>query len=158
VSLLGGQSPLCRLTFIGRPEAKSAALSGTFQAQKKVLYFAARKAAKEIVKSGVTALEDIQANLASLQSQEAGFDNYYRDCHLPQVAQEESFHSLSDFYPSMLQALGPLRAEKINAASTTLQENAPRRQGALKNFSKNARHQLEEARRNERVCVCAYMP
>jgi hypothetical protein len=131
-----------------------------------VLYFAARKAAKEIVKSGVTALEDIQANLASLQSQEAGFDNYYRDCHLPQVAQEvgsfvrhnqsssqffqESFHSLSHFYPSMLQALGPLRAEKINAASTTLQENAPRRQEALKKFSKNARHQLEEARRNER--------
>jgi len=50
----------------------------------------------------------------------------------------------------MLQALGPLRAEKINAASTTLQENAPRRQEALKKFSKNARHQLEEARRNER--------
>lgn len=50
----------------------------------------------------------------------------------------------------MLQVLGPLRAEKINAASETLQENAPTRQEALKIFSKSARHQLEEAKQNER--------
>ncbi|KIM48817.1 hypothetical protein M413DRAFT_21133 [Hebeloma cylindrosporum] len=134
---------------------KSSARSGTFEAQKKALYLAARKAAKEIVGSGVTTLEDIQVNMAALQSQEVGFDKFYGDCHLPQISHEESFRHLSDFYPSVLRDIGPLRAEKINAASATLQENAHNRQEALKVFSKQARHQLEEAKQNERDAVDA---
>jgi hypothetical protein len=140
--------------------------------------------------------EEIQANLASLRSQEAGFDKYYRDCHLPQVAHEVgslvqhaqspwrlfSFFSRNPLFASLISihrcfksldhfarrrstlpvkhvcqiCLERFQSPLNNFNDQTVQENAPMRQEALKIFSKNARQQLEEARQNERVCVCAY--
>ncbi|KAF8969866.1 hypothetical protein BDZ97DRAFT_167338 [Flammula alnicola] len=139
---------------LGQKSKKPTGRSGLFHSQQKALYLEARKNAKEFVKSSVNALEDVQAKLGDVQAQEIGFQKYYEDCHLPNIADKESFDNLSSLYPHMLKDLGHRRSLKLEGASTMLKDNAPRRQDALKEFSKNARQQLEQAKQQEKVRIC----
>ncbi|KDR73555.1 hypothetical protein GALMADRAFT_251294 [Galerina marginata CBS 339.88] len=134
---------------------KANARSAAFQSRKRALYTEARNNAKEVVTSGVSALEDIQAKIADFQGQAAPHQKYHEDCHLPRHAHKETFDKLNSLYLPMLEELGQRRAEKINAANRMLKEFSPARQDALKEFSKNARHQLEQAILREKEAVDA---
>ncbi|PPQ78160.1 hypothetical protein CVT25_015493, partial [Psilocybe cyanescens] len=121
--------------------------------------------------------EDLPAQLANLQKEEVGFKKYFEDSHLPMVAQKDAFRELSDLYPPLLRDIGTSRAERINAASRlrmlhpfslfmrslpllnilpfSVRNNGQSRQDALKDASKIARQQLEQAKQIEKDAVDA---
>ncbi|KAF8163507.1 hypothetical protein B0H34DRAFT_795215 [Crassisporium funariophilum] len=129
---------------------KSMVRSRASQSRKEALYQESRKTAQEIVRDGVAYLESVQAQVSELHAQEIGFQKYFEDCHLPFVAQQDSFNRVMELYPQHLQELGRRRATEMDAASAMLANNGPERRDAVRKFSQKARAQLEQAKRNEK--------
>ncbi|CAA7271518.1 unnamed protein product [Cyclocybe aegerita] len=140
---------------LGKQAKKQDTRSTEFQTRKKALYSDARKNAQEIVKAGVSALEDIFVKIDARRAQEIGFEKYFMDAQLPSNAQQTSFDELEALYPSFLQELGSRRAKTMDDAHAMVRSNPDRRRSALNTFSKSARIQLEESKRKEKIAVDA---
>jgi len=124
--------------------------SVTFLANKNAIYIQGRSISKDIVKNGIAHLETARAAITALKNEEIFSDKYIKDYMPLRVAQGESFDRLITLYPALLEELGPQRSKQIDAASNMLHCNGPRRQEALKQFSKNARAHVEQARQTEK--------
>ncbi|KAJ3513746.1 hypothetical protein NLJ89_g2775 [Agrocybe chaxingu] len=140
---------------LGKQPTKQNIRSTEFQTRKKALYSDARKNAQEIVKAGVSALEDIFVKIDTRRAQEIEFEKYFMDTQLPSDAQQTSFDELEGLYPLFLQELGTRRARTMNDAHAMVKNNPDQRRSALNSFSRSARIQLEESKRKEKIAVDA---
>ncbi|TFK42383.1 hypothetical protein BDQ12DRAFT_709734 [Crucibulum laeve] len=133
---------------------KSSARSKAFQTKKKAIYADARKQGKEVLKLSAY-IEEAKAKLATFKEQEVSYDKYFEDYKRVNAAQLDSIEQLMAGYSPLLEELGPRRSEYIEEASKMVKYQEPRRQDALKQFSKNARLQVEEVRRVEKAATDA---
>jgi len=129
---------------------KSLGNSRAFQTQREALYNEARKNSKNSVRDGIAFLEDAQGKLDDLQAQEISFEKYYQDCHLPLTAQQKSVDRAQTLYPPLLETLGLRRSNQVDGACNMLKKKGPQRQEALKEFSKYAKAQVNQARQTEK--------
>ncbi|KAF9475061.1 hypothetical protein BDN70DRAFT_884174 [Pholiota conissans] len=129
---------------------KSTGHSAQFQAQKYALYAHARGATQEIVRSTTNVFDIVQAMLLEMQAQEIPFQKYHDDFRVVMNSSQESLDKLSKLYLLAWKTLGQQRAAKLEAASTMLVNNAPRRHEIMTEMSKKARQQLEQAKQEEK--------
>jgi len=66
------------------------------------------------------------------------------------TVEQESVERAQMLYPPLLETLGLRRADKVDDACNMLKNKAPKREEALKEFSKYARAQVEQVRQTEK--------
>lgn len=94
--------------------------------------------------------EDARANINSLKARQVGFQKYVDDCQPLEAAKQESFERILAMYLPLLEKLGPRRSDEINSASRMLKNHPAQRASALREFSRKARIQVEQARQSEK--------
>ncbi|KAF8912018.1 hypothetical protein CPB84DRAFT_745602 [Gymnopilus junonius] len=124
-------------------------------AKKEAVYAVAKKNAKELATSGVNTLKETQERLLEMFDQELQFQKLEKDCRQPLVTHEEIFSNLQEAYTPLCEEMLRKRQEKIADVSRMLKNNKPARQEALKDMSKKARHQLEQAKLREKEATDA---
>ncbi|KJA27487.1 hypothetical protein HYPSUDRAFT_35389 [Hypholoma sublateritium FD-334 SS-4] len=86
-----------------------------------------------------------------MRSQEIGLQKYHDDCYPVISSNKDTFERLAVLYAPICNDLGKLRAKTLEAASTKLKSNSTRRNELLSEVSKRARHQLEQAKQQEKT-------
>ncbi|KAJ6490491.1 hypothetical protein DFH09DRAFT_374091 [Mycena vulgaris] len=138
------------LTEYRKREAKKvSARSAAFQTQKKALYVAARKAAKDLARDGTACLEEGKAKLLALKREEVSADKYSKDVVPLWHSVEDSVQALLSLYPTGVEDLFPRRSHAINAASEMLRANPSTRSDALAECVENADSQLYQSKLDE---------
>ncbi|KAJ7461483.1 hypothetical protein FB451DRAFT_484232 [Mycena latifolia] len=138
------------LTEYKKREAKKvAARSAAFQTQKKALYEAARKAAKDLAHDGTACLEEGKAKLLALKREEVSADKYSKDVVPLWHSVEDSVQGLLLLYPTGVEDLFPRRSNAINSASEMLRSNTNTRENALAECVENADSQLYQSKLDE---------
>ncbi|KAH0583608.1 hypothetical protein H2248_009227 [Termitomyces sp. 'cryptogamus'] len=138
-----------------RQAKKTSARASAFQMQNKAVYAAARKAAQDVSKAGIVHIEHAVARMQELRKQEVSPEKAFANYEQLLRVQEEGLTSLLSMYPPLVNDLATRRSEEVNAASEMQQRNPSRRETALRNFSRNARLHVEEARQNEKAATDA---
>ncbi|KAG6828587.1 hypothetical protein H0H92_007377 [Tricholoma furcatifolium] len=140
-------------------QAKMALVKGSaYQTQKKAIYAAARKSAQDVSRSGIAYIrrsENAIAEMQGLRDQEWMQEKAFGDYEQLLSDQESASTSLLSFYPPLVNDIALRRSKEVNAASEMQRSNPSRRETALRNFSKNARVHVEEARQNEQTATDA---
>ncbi|KAG5715702.1 hypothetical protein E4T56_gene518 [Termitomyces sp. T112] len=135
-----------------RQAKKTSARASAFQMQNKAVYAAARKAAQDTDREY---REHAVARMQELRKQEVSPEKAFANYEQLLRVQEEGLTSLLSMYPPLVNDLATRRSEEVNAASEMQQRNPSRRETALRNFSRNARLHVEEARQNEKAATDA---
>ncbi|KAJ7137714.1 hypothetical protein C8R44DRAFT_335488 [Mycena epipterygia] len=135
------------LTEYKKREAKKvSARSAAFQTQKKALYVAARKAAKDLARDGTACLEEGKAKLMAMKREEVSADKYSKDVVPLWHGVEDSAQALLSIYPTGLEDLFPRRSNAINAASQMVRSNPNTRSEALAECVETADSQLYQSK------------
>ncbi|KAJ7723950.1 hypothetical protein DFH07DRAFT_971373 [Mycena maculata] len=138
------------LTEYRKREAKKvSARTAAFQTQKKALYAAARKAAKDLARDGTACLEDGKAKLLALKREEVSAEKYSKDVVPLWHSVEDSAKALLSIYPAGLEDLFPRRSNAINSASEMLRSNPTTRADALAECIEAADAQLHQSKLDE---------
>ncbi|KAJ7940267.1 hypothetical protein B0H13DRAFT_2260519 [Mycena leptocephala] len=138
------------LTEYKKREAKKvSARSAAFQTQKKTLYAAARKAAKDLARDGTACLEEGKAKILALKREEVSADKYSKDVIPLWHGVEHSVRALLAIYPTGVEDLFPRRSNAINAASEMLRSNPNTRSDALAECVETADSQLYRSKLDE---------
>ncbi|KAJ6573634.1 hypothetical protein B0H10DRAFT_1964002 [Mycena sp. CBHHK59/15] len=141
-----------------RESKKVSARSAAFQTQKKALYAAARKAAKDLARDGTACLEEGKAKLTELKREEVSADKYSKDVvplwHSLEVAHfstMDSVQALLSINPTGIEDLFPRRSHAINAASEMLRSNPTTRADVFAECVQSADSQLYQSKLDETV-------
>ncbi|KAF7338005.1 hypothetical protein MVEN_02024400 [Mycena venus] len=138
------------LTEYKKREAKKAsARSAAFETQKKALYAAARKAAKDLARDGTACLEEGKAKILALKSEEVKANKHSDDIVPLWHGVEDSVRALLALYPPGVEDLFPRRSNAINAASEMLRANPSTRADALAECIETADAQLHRSKEDE---------
>ncbi|KAJ6531302.1 hypothetical protein B0H19DRAFT_1242403 [Mycena capillaripes] len=138
------------LTEYKKREAKKvSARSAAFQTQKKALYAAARKAAKDLARDGTACLEEGKAKILALKAEEVPADKYSQNVVPLWHGVEDSVRALLSIYPTGIEDLFPRRSNAINAASEMLRLNRSTRSDALAECEETANNQLYQSKLDE---------
>ncbi|KAJ6618824.1 hypothetical protein B0H10DRAFT_1215816 [Mycena sp. CBHHK59/15] len=132
-----------------RESKRVSARSAAFQTQKKALYAAARKAAKDLARDGTACLEEGKAKLTELKREEVSADKYSKDVVPLWHSLEDSVQALLSIYPTGIEDLFPRRSHAINAASEMLRSNPTTRADVLAECVQSADSQLYQSKLDE---------
>ncbi|KAJ7685528.1 hypothetical protein DFH06DRAFT_1313821 [Mycena polygramma] len=138
-----------------REAKKVSARSAAFQTQKKALYAAARKAAKDLARDGTACLEEGKAKIKALREEEVRADKYSKDVVPLWHGVEDSVRALLAMYPAGVEDLFPRRSSAINAANQMLRMNPSARSDALDDCEEAANAQLHQSKLDEMNAVNA---
>ncbi|KAJ7709475.1 hypothetical protein B0H17DRAFT_227429 [Mycena rosella] len=141
------------LTEYKKREAKKvSARSAAFQTQKKALYAASRKAAKDLARDGTACLEEGKAKLLALKAEEVSADKFSEQVVPLWKDVEGAANGLLSLYPT---DLFQRRSDAINAASEMLSLNPSVRSDALATCVDNANSQLYKSKMDEMAAADA---
>ncbi|KAF7295446.1 hypothetical protein MIND_01084400 [Mycena indigotica] len=135
-----------------KKEAKKAtARSAAFQNQKKSLYEAARKLARDISREGIASLEEGRAKIQALKGEELAADKFSEDIIPLWQSVEDASEAVLASYPQGIQDLFPRRSKTINTASEMLTEIPTERKQMLQNSLDAANEQMYQSQRDEKL-------
>ncbi|KAK2466762.1 hypothetical protein APHAL10511_001020 [Amanita phalloides] len=121
------------------------------QERRKSIYARARMRAGVVSTSGLTYIEDMQANLRRLREEESSFRSFAADYATLKRPQEDATRTIPELCNELVNMLGSRRTSHINSASEIVCRAPDARQEALKSALKHARKELERVRENEKV-------
>ncbi|KAJ7112448.1 hypothetical protein C8R43DRAFT_152888 [Mycena crocata] len=144
------------MTEYKKKEAKKvSARAAAFQTQKKALYVAARKAAKDLARDGTACLEEGKAKILALKREEVSAEKHRKDVLPLWQSLENSTQGLLSLHPPGIEELYPRRSNIINAASEMLRSNPTTRSAVFAQSVEAADSQLYQSKLDQATAADA---
>ncbi|KAF7778564.1 hypothetical protein Agabi119p4_2909 [Agaricus bisporus var. burnettii] len=129
--------------------------STTFQTRRQKLYEEARDSAKNLVATHVQLLQQARAHILDMKSQEVDAGHFLKEHIRQQSRQNDAYKEWHKSSGTFVAQLGQQRSSMIDETSKTLNMAATERNSTCRQFSKEARMQVEKSKEEEKLATDA---